>query len=95
MAVQAGDLAGARARFEERLAIAHKLAKLNPSSAEAQRDLLVSLVKLGQAVHDRALVSEALTFARELERTGRLGIAACSIGSPASSTRSTDRDARP
>jgi hypothetical protein len=70
--VQAGDLAGARARFEEDLAIARKLAKDNPSSAQAQRDLLVSLVKLGQLIHDRARLREALAIARELERTGRL-----------------------
>jgi len=49
------------------------LAKDNLSSAEAQRDLLVSLAKLGELTRDRALVSEALTIARELERTGRLG----------------------
>jgi Flp pilus assembly protein TadD len=47
VAVQAGDLAGAKARFEEGLGIARKLAQVNPTSAEAQRDVSISLDRLG------------------------------------------------
>jgi tetratricopeptide (TPR) repeat protein len=74
VAVQAGDLVAARARFEEGLAIDRKLAKNNPNSAEVQLDLVRSLAKLGKVIRDRALVSEALTIVRELERTGRLAL---------------------
>jgi len=45
--VEAGDLKLARERFEQSLGIAQRLAKVNPSSAEAQRDVSVSLNKLG------------------------------------------------
>jgi hypothetical protein len=47
VAVQAGDLPSARARFEQSLGIRQKLAQENPTSAEAQRDLGVSLSRLG------------------------------------------------
>jgi hypothetical protein len=84
----AAEVAGARARFEEGLAIGRKLAHDNPNSAEAQRDLVLSLVKLGAVIHDRALVSEALSIARELERTGRL--APCDHGLPGAITSILD-----
>ena len=45
-AVAAGDLPGARARYEESLAIQRKLARDNPTSAQAQRDLSISLDEL-------------------------------------------------
>src|SRR5436305_4466618 len=45
--VAAGDLAGARQRFERCLKILEQLAKANPTSVDAQRDLGVSLEKLG------------------------------------------------
>ena len=45
--VKAGDLAGARTRFESSLAVRERLASANPGSAEAQRDLSVSLERLG------------------------------------------------
>ena len=44
--VAQGDLAGARARFQDSLATRQRLAAANPSSAELQRDLVVSLAKL-------------------------------------------------
>ena len=47
MAVQAGDLPSARARFEQSHGIVQKLAQKSPTSAEAQRDLSISLSKLG------------------------------------------------
>ena len=45
-----GDLAGERARFEESLKIDERLAEANPSSLDAQRDLSVSLNKLGDVL---------------------------------------------
>lgn len=44
--VLAGDLAGAKARFEADLAIAERLAAADPASAQAARDLCASLWKL-------------------------------------------------
>ena len=41
--VLAGDLQGAKARFEASLLVSERLAEQNPGSAEAQRDLSVSL----------------------------------------------------
>src|SRR6185295_4269073 len=41
--VAAGDLAGARARFEQSLQIRERLASANPSSADAQRDLSIEI----------------------------------------------------
>lgn len=48
--MKAGDLAGAKARLEEDLVIAERLAAQNPGSAEAQRDLSISLEKLGDVL---------------------------------------------
>ncbi|HEX7838290.1 MAG TPA: hypothetical protein VF469_12535, partial [Kofleriaceae bacterium] len=72
VAVQDGDLAGAKARFEEGLVIRRKLAQINPTSAEAQRDLIVSLFNLGKVAKDRSRLREALQIARGLEQAGRL-----------------------
>jgi Tetratricopeptide repeat len=47
IAVQAGDLQDAKARYEEGLGIRRTLAKDDPTSAETQRDLSISLEKLG------------------------------------------------
>ena len=44
--VQAGDLAGAKARFDESLKVSEQLAEQNPGSAEAQRDVWVSMWRL-------------------------------------------------
>jgi tetratricopeptide (TPR) repeat protein len=48
--VAAGDLKSARERFEQSLEIDQGLAKANPSSAEAQRDVSVDLNKLGDVL---------------------------------------------
>ena len=48
----AGDLTGARGRFEESLAIFRRLAASNPRSVEAQQDLSVILGRLGDAMAD-------------------------------------------
>ncbi|MBK7537473.1 MAG: hypothetical protein IPI49_19300 [Myxococcales bacterium] len=45
--MQAGDLRTAKARFEQSLGIRQKLAQQNPTSDDAQRDLSLSLFKLG------------------------------------------------
>jgi len=47
VATKAGDLAGARARYDEGLVIWRKLAQADPTSAQAQRDVSISLSKLG------------------------------------------------
>jgi tetratricopeptide (TPR) repeat protein len=44
---EGGDLAGAKARYEEGLKLSEQLAQDNRGSAEAQRDLLVSYERLG------------------------------------------------
>ncbi len=72
VAMKAGDLQSARARFQEDLRLARKLARDNPTSTAAQRDLLVSLFRLGQVSRDPKLLREALAIARGLEGTGRL-----------------------
>ena len=48
--VLAGDLQGAKARFEASLLVSERLAEQNPGSAEAQRDLSVSMNKLGDVL---------------------------------------------
>src|SRR5260221_12657570 len=45
--LQAGDQAGALAAYQESLDIVRKLAAQDPGSAEAQRDLALSLDRLG------------------------------------------------
>jgi tetratricopeptide (TPR) repeat protein len=45
-----GDLAGARSRYDESLAIHRRLAAADPANAQAQRDLSVSLNKLGDVL---------------------------------------------
>jgi hypothetical protein len=70
--VAAGDLAGARTRYERSLAIAERLAQANPTSAAAQRDVLVSYRRMAQVTQDVAWWRKALSLAEELQRTGRL-----------------------
>ena len=63
--VAAGDLAGARGRYEEALAVRTKLAKENPASAAAQRDLSVSYNKLGDVALQGGNRPEAAEFYRK------------------------------
>lgn len=44
---RAGDVAGARRRYEASLEVAERFAAANPASAEAERDLAVSLAHVG------------------------------------------------
>ncbi len=61
----AGDLAGARRRHEEALAVHTKLAKDNPASAAAQRDLSVSCTKLGDLSLQGGNHAQAADFYRK------------------------------
>jgi len=60
--VKAGDLAGAKARFEACLGVSEKLAAQNPGSAEAQRDVWVSMWRMAKM--EGSGVSWALVLAR-------------------------------
>ena len=74
--VASGDLAGARARFEEFLKICERLAAANPSSADAQRDLSVSLIKLGDVlVASGDLAGARARFEESLKISERLAAA--------------------
>lgn len=70
--VQAKDVGAARALFEEDLTIARHLAKAEPQSAEAQRDVIISLVKLAEVSGDRNHWVEASQSADALARSGRM-----------------------
>ncbi|MFO1145317.1 MAG: hypothetical protein U1E33_01585 [Rhodospirillales bacterium] len=71
--VKAGDLAGARVHLEEGLTIAERLAAQNPGSAEAQRDVSVSLEKLGDVlVKAGDLAGARSRFEKSLELRERL-----------------------
>ncbi|MGF1606036.1 MAG: hypothetical protein ACFB22_06820 [Rhodothalassiaceae bacterium] len=69
---QAGDLAGARARYEAGLEIATRLAAANPGSAAAQRDLIVSFAKLGAIAPGAGWWAKGLAVAERLAADGRL-----------------------
>ncbi|HEX7942083.1 MAG TPA: hypothetical protein VF488_09775 [Gemmatimonadaceae bacterium] len=71
--LEAGDLAGAKARFEEGLAILRKLAHDNPMSAQALSDVSLSLERLGDAavrggdlVGAKVRLEESLALRRKL-----------------------------
>ena len=73
VSVAAGDLAAARAYYEQGLAIRRKLADADPHSAEKQRDLSISFNKLGdvsRAAGDlaaaRAYYEQGLAIRRKL-----------------------------
>jgi len=72
VAIRTGDLAGAKAFFEESLDIARRLAH-NATSAQAQRDVGVSLQRLGDVAvlagdlaGAKARFEESLAIARKL-----------------------------
>jgi tetratricopeptide (TPR) repeat protein len=56
-----GDLVGATERYEQSRIVAERLARENPTSAQAQRDLSVSLGKLGDVLVQAGKLSEATT----------------------------------
>ena len=67
--VKLGEVATARAIYEEDLAIAQRLAVANPSSAVAQCDLVMSHVKLG-ALGSTSDWLEALLLVEALSERG-------------------------
>ena len=70
--VLAGDLAGAKARFEASLAVSERLAEQNKGSAEAQRDLIVSYVKMSDTFPKQGWAGKALAICEALANEGRL-----------------------
>jgi tetratricopeptide (TPR) repeat protein len=73
--LQGGDQAGALAAYQESLDIRRKLAAQDRGNAQAQVDLVVSLYKMstvGDAQQARAVLTEALSIAEELEREQKL-----------------------
>ncbi|MEE8585424.1 MAG: hypothetical protein V3T83_11280, partial [Acidobacteriota bacterium] len=70
--VAAGDLEAARRRFQQSLEIGQSLAEANPSSAAAQRDLIVSHAKLASLPGGGRHWVEALKIAEKLQREDRL-----------------------
>jgi len=71
--VAAGDLEGARSRYEEVLKIAARLAENNPGSAEAQRDVSISLDRLGDVLVKAGDLEDARSrFEESLKITERL-----------------------
>ena len=72
MLVLAGDLAGAKSRFEAALAVSERLADQNKGSAEAQRDLMVSYAKLGGVFPKQGWWARGLAVGERLAGEGRL-----------------------
>ncbi len=75
LAMKGGELGRAKALFEEALDTRRKLAKDNPTSAEAQRDVSFSLVKLGDVAvaagdlgRAKVLFEESLVTTRKLAK---------------------------
>jgi hypothetical protein len=58
----------AKALYEEDLTIARHLAKTAPNSIDAQRDVIISLVKLAEVTRDKAHWTEARDAAETLDR---------------------------
>jgi hypothetical protein len=73
--LQGGDLAGALAAYQESLDIARKLAAQDPDNAQAQTDLVVSLVRIRKAVDPpqvRTILTEALLILEKLDQEHKL-----------------------
>jgi len=70
--VAQGDGPGALAAFRKSLALGEALAARDPLNAEWQRDLIVSLVKLGESTGDAIYTARALRVAQEMQRRGIL-----------------------
>ena len=70
--VAAGELGEARKRFEQSLAMDEKLARENPTSAEAQRDLSVSYVKMGSVTKEMKWFRNAIKVLEKLDQEGRM-----------------------
>jgi tetratricopeptide (TPR) repeat protein len=73
--LQAGDLPGALAAYQESLDIARKLAAQDPGNPEWQADLVIGLFKFSKAADPaqaRAALTEALSIAERLANEGKL-----------------------
>jgi hypothetical protein len=74
--LHAGDPAGARSAYLEGLALARRILAAEPSNAQWQADVVVSLWKLATATTERpvkiATLREALSFVAELEAQAAL-----------------------
>ncbi len=68
----AGDLEGAKARFEGSLKVSERLAEKNPGSAAAQRDLMVSYAKLGEILPHQGWWANGFAVCERLVAEGRL-----------------------
>ncbi|MBX2855854.1 MAG: hypothetical protein KTR21_12765 [Rhodobacteraceae bacterium] len=66
------ELSPARERYEAGLAVSERLAALNPGSAEAQRDLIVSFAKLGGTFPGEGWWAKGLKIGKRLAAEGRL-----------------------
>jgi tetratricopeptide (TPR) repeat protein len=70
--VKAGDLSGAKARFEASLEVMERLAAANPGSAEAQRDVWVSLWRLANMEGSGVTWDRVLARMEEMKARGTL-----------------------
>ena len=57
-----GDLADARTLYDESLAIDRRLVAADPTNAEAQRDLAISLGRIGEILTTQGAVGTARTY---------------------------------
>ena len=73
MLAQAKDYTGARRRFEQSLVIRQRLAAANPSSSQAQIDLLASLVYLLELPGGEPYWTQARALADTLRARALLG----------------------
>ena len=55
------------------------LSSASPENAEAKRDVIVSLIKMGQITKEPAYWEEALVIAREMETNGQFSPTDASI----------------
>ena len=65
MALAAGDIAEAKADYMQALAVTRRLAALDPSDVELQRDLMVSLQQLGDRPQGQGDAAGALADYRQ------------------------------
>jgi hypothetical protein len=70
-----GDLTGALEAYEESLAIARRLAAIDPGNVSWQTDLVVSLYKIAlmaEGERRQAALDEAITMVERLDAEGKL-----------------------
>jgi len=74
MLVAQGNLPEALTSYRDSLAIRDRLARADPGNAGWQRDLIVSCVKIAEAVPSeaRVMLTRALQVATQLRDSGRL-----------------------